>query len=89
MWAVLQSHTATGCLHAIMSVLHPEFNHFVRCCMREYVLKWLTVRHAMTSARDLKVERQVTALLDQKLISGADAADFDAYLRFADHNWHH
>lgn len=43
----------------------------------------------MTSARDREVERQVTALLDQKLISGANAAAFDAYLRFAHQNWHH
>lgn len=43
----------------------------------------------MASRRHHEVDRQVAALLKQKLSSGADAADIEAYLRFADQNWHH
>lgn len=39
MSTVLQSHVTTDCLHAIMSVSRPEFKHFVRGGMREYVVK--------------------------------------------------
>ncbi|TYZ58339.1 hypothetical protein PybrP1_000163 [[Pythium] brassicae (nom. inval.)] len=87
-WAAFQRHAAAGCLLAVMSALHPEFKRFVRVCVREHVLKGMSVRNAMTSARYSEVDRQVTALLDQKLSASADAADFAAYLQFADQNWH-
>lgn len=87
-WMAAQQHAAAGCLLGVMSALHPELKRFVRVCVREHVLKGMPMRNGMTSARYGEMDRQVTALLDQKLSASADAADFAAYLHFADQNWH-
>lgn len=87
-WAIFQQHAAAGCLLAVMSSLHPELKRFVRVCVREYILKGTRMRNALASAHDRDVDRQATALLDQKLSASADTADFAAYLHFTDQNWH-
>lgn len=84
-WTLTQQHVAAGCLQGVMSALHPELKRFVRVCVREHVLKGTPMRNAMTPARSSEIDRNVTALLDAKLSA---AADFAAYLQFADQHWH-